>query len=69
MHFSPILLSELPKTLAYLDPGTGSFLLQLALAALLGGAILIRAQWARIKKWFGGKPSEIDEEDEDEKDE
>jgi hypothetical protein len=56
---------------AYLDPGSGSFLIQLAIAALLGGAILVRSQWSRIKKLFGGKPSESDEEDaeEDKKDE
>lgn len=53
---------------AYLDPGSGSFLIQLAIAALVGGAVLVRSQWSRIKKLFGGKSSEPDEEDaEDEK--
>ncbi len=50
--------------LAYLDPGSGSLLLQLALAALLGAAVLIRAFWKRIKAFFarlfgrGGKEPE-----------
>jgi hypothetical protein len=55
---------------AYLDPGSGSFLIQLAIAALIGGAVLVRSQWSRIKKIFGGKSSEPEEKDaEDEKDE
>ncbi len=59
MHFRP---------LAYLDPGSGSFLLQLALAALLGLGIAFRASWGRIKSWFGikSKPAE-DDDDTDEK--
>jgi hypothetical protein len=61
-------LSILMDKTAYLDPGSGSFLIQLAIAALVGGAVLVRSQWSRIKKLFGGKPSEPDEEDaEDEK--
>jgi len=53
---------------AYLDPGSGSFLIQLAIAALIGGAVLVRSQWSHIKKWFGGKSPEPEEEDaEDEK--
>lgn len=59
MHFRP---------LAYLDPGSGSFLLQMALAALLGLGVAIRASWGRIKGWFGikSKPTE-DDDDADEK--
>jgi hypothetical protein len=55
MHFRP---------LAYLDPGSGSFLIQLAIAALLGLGVAIRASWGRIKGWFGIKPKADDEEDE-----
>jgi hypothetical protein len=55
---------------AYLDPGSGSFLIQLAIAAVIGGAVLVRSQWSRIKKIFGGKPSDPEEKDaENEKDE
>jgi len=45
----------------YLDPGSGSLLLQLALGAILGVGIFVRLQWARIKKWFGSKPAGPDE--------
>jgi len=56
MHFAP---------LPYLDPGSGSFLIQLLIAALLGLGVAIRASWGRIKGWFGVKPK-ADEEDADE---
>ena len=46
----------------YLDPGSGSLLLQLALGAILGIGIFVRLQWARIKKWFGSKPAGSDED-------
>jgi hypothetical protein len=38
---------------AYLDPGTGSYVLQLALAALVGALFAIRMFWGRIKVLFG----------------
>jgi hypothetical protein len=41
-------LYELPKTLAYLDPGSGSFIVQMLIAAFLGGGILLKAFWNRI---------------------
>jgi hypothetical protein len=55
MHFRP---------LAYLDPGSGSFLVQLAIATLLGLGIALRASWGKIKGLFGAKPKS-DEDDED----
>lgn len=45
----------------YLDPGSGSIILQMVLAALLGAGVLIRSQWSRIKRLFGAKP--VDEDD------
>jgi hypothetical protein len=59
MHFRPM---------AYLDPGSGSFLIQLAIAALLGLGIALRASWGKIRGWFGIKPKpEEDDDDSDEK--
>jgi hypothetical protein len=57
MHFTP---------LPYLDPGSGSFLIQLLIAALLGLGVAIRASWGTIKKWFGVKPKADDDDDESE---
>jgi len=55
MHFTP---------LPYLDPGSGSFLIQLLIAALLGLGVAIRASWSKIKGWFGIKPKANDDDDE-----
>ena len=37
---------------AYLDPGTGSYLIQILLAALLGGAFAVRMYWKKIVLLF-----------------
>lgn len=37
---------------AYLDPGSGSFILQLLLAALVGGAFIIKTYWKKIIGFF-----------------
>ena len=55
MHYTP---------LAYLDPGSGSFLIQILIAALLGIGVAIRASWSKIKKFFG-KDRVDDENSED----
>jgi len=58
MHFTP---------LPYLDPGSGSILIQIAIAALLALAVAIRASWGTIKKWLGikSKPEEDDDNADD----
>ena len=37
---------------AYLNPGTGSFIFQLALAAFLGGLLTVRLYWNRVRAFF-----------------
>lgn len=37
---------------AYLDPGSGSMLLQLVIAGLLGAGLFLRASWSKIVKLF-----------------
>jgi len=44
--------------LAYLDPGSGSYLLQLLIAGILGGLFIVKMQWGRIKGWFVRKPKD-----------
>ncbi|NTW08507.1 MAG: hypothetical protein HGA28_02935 [Anaerolineaceae bacterium] len=46
MHFTP---------LPYLDPGSGSFIIQILIAAVLGLGVAVRASWGRIKRFFGRK--------------
>jgi hypothetical protein len=41
-----------PVLFAYLDPGTGSYVLQLALAGMLGASYAVKHFWARIKSFF-----------------
>lgn len=54
--------SGLYKPMAYLDPGSGSILIQMIVAGLLGAGFLIRSQWAKIKKFFGITPASSEED-------
>ncbi|MBM3125175.1 MAG: hypothetical protein FJZ87_08880 [Chloroflexi bacterium] len=56
MHLIPI---------PYLDPGSGSLILQVLIATLLGIGLAVRASWKRIKGYFGRKKSTQEEEDAD----
>ena len=40
------------KGYAYLDPGTGSYFLQLLIASVLGGLYAIKVFWKNIKTFF-----------------
>ncbi len=53
----------------YLDPGSGSLLVQLILAAVLGAGVAIRVFWKRIKALFTGKKVEPEPEDDLDEDE
>jgi hypothetical protein len=56
----------------YLDPGSGSFLLQLLIAGLAGLGIAIGSQWSKIKRLISRKKNgaveEPDDDDEDDDD-
>ena len=49
---APRLSMPMREFLGYLDPGTGSFLIQLALAGLLGTLFVIKTYWGKIKSWL-----------------
>ena len=49
-----LLLAAVPAH-AYLDPGGGSMLAQLAAAGFAGLAVLVRMYWARIVAKFKGE--------------
>jgi len=54
--FLLILISLSPtETLAYIDPGTGSYFLQLLIAGLLGLGFGIKVYWRRLKSFLRGK--------------
>jgi hypothetical protein len=56
-----------PKAHAYLDPGTGSYILQLLIAALVAGLFAVKMYWRRIKAFVTGLFSR-ENEDEQEQD-
>lgn len=49
-YFSLFGLLVLPTQVqAYLDPGTGSYVIQMVAAALFGGAFIFKTWWKEIK--------------------
>ena len=65
------LLSILIKPDQYLDPGSGSMIIQMVIAAVLGVGVAIRVFWKNIKGFFNRNktveieldPTEIDYSD------
>jgi hypothetical protein len=51
---------------AYLDPGSGSVLIQLLIAGLLGAAFILKVSWKKIKAFFSRSKAPADEKPEDE---
>lgn len=49
---------------AYLDPGTGSYVLQLLIAGLLGAAFAVKLFWKNIRAFFTGLFSAEENRDE-----
>ena len=39
---------------AYIDPGTGSFITQIVIAAFVGSSLAVKIFWGRIKLYFKG---------------
>ena len=50
-----------PDAFAYLDPGTGSILLQGLIAGLAGGLMAIRLYWRKLKEVFDGRTRDASE--------
>jgi hypothetical protein len=55
-----VLLITVKPAHAYIDAGSGSYVLQMLMAGLLGLAFTIKLSWQRLKAFavskFGGKP-------------
>ncbi len=49
---------------AYIDPGTGSFVIQGIIAAVVGAGFAIKVFWHRIKAAITGKSPVEDDDDE-----
>jgi len=68
MHISLIVsiaLSNLGKDGAYLDPGSGSFIIQLIIASLVGVGFLVRSYWLKITSLFRDTPDESEDDGDD----
>ena len=55
MHLMNILLAPISRPLVYLDPSSGSMIIQMALAAALGLGAAVTIFWKNIKSWFTKK--------------
>lgn len=49
-----LLFAWSPDAHAYLDPGTGSYVLQLAIAGIVSGMFALKIFWRRIVDFFSG---------------
>ncbi len=60
------------KVLAYLDPGSGSFLIQLLIGVGVGSLFLIKGYWSKIRKLLfksSNTPEEVEESSTEEQEE
>ena len=44
-----------PLPLAYLDPGTGSVILQAIIGAVIGALVMLKVYWHKVKAVFSRK--------------
>jgi hypothetical protein len=52
------------RLFAYLDPGTGSIIIQALIGAAVGAAVVVKTYWGRIRTMFGkGKSAPTDKKD------
>jgi len=47
-----LIFFPLQSVYAYIDPGTGSYMIQLAIAGLLGGIFTLKMFWKKILLFF-----------------
>lgn len=52
--------------LLYIDPGSGSYILQMIIAAVLGVSFFFKNFWLSVKAFFTGKKIKKKEEEKDE---
>lgn len=70
MRFNNIILAIVfflcfvPCANAYLDPGSGSFIIQMIIASVAGVAYAMKMYWSKIKAFIGRRPVEIDPDQE-----
>jgi hypothetical protein len=60
-----VLLLFATPAYAYIDPGTGSLIVQMLLAALVGSMFYLRTIIRKIKAFFGSPPQDSPPDDHD----
>jgi len=53
-----------PSAHAYIDPGTGSYILQIVIAGIAAGAFAIKILWRRIRALFSSNKTQEDSDQE-----
>jgi hypothetical protein len=46
----------------YIDPSSGSYLIQMLIAGILGSLFFFKNAWLKVKSFFSGKKEETKEE-------
>ena len=65
-HLVGLRAGQLLSTEAYLDPGSGSFILQLLLATLLGLGFVLKGYWRKLLSLFKRRSDDDSQETDDE---
>lgn len=47
--------------LLYIEPGSGSYLLQVIVAGIMGAGVVVKTYWWRIRMFFGKKKHDTQE--------
>jgi len=63
-----LLIFYCPVCMAYIDPGTGSLLIQGLIAGIAAGMYALKMYWHRVKTYFSSKKSDVEENDAEVKD-
>jgi hypothetical protein len=61
-HFFANLFAPPASNAAYLDPGSGSIIIQVVMAVLLGGALILKVYWKKITSFFNKTKDEDDDD-------
>ena len=62
------LFREFSRNLAYLDPGSGSFIVQMLIAGVVGAGFLLRGFWSKLFSKKTESDDDLDENFEDTED-
>jgi hypothetical protein len=61
LFLAALLLATPAQLPAYVDPGSGSFFLQMLIAGLLGASMTVKTFWKQIKAYFSRGSSSTEE--------